>query len=140
MAPAGCCRTEGTKCGVRMTLVLPALDGGGLWARSPSAKLLPSVCIPIPSFLVRHDLERVPLALLVCSRGRSPHLSLSKAPSVSSTSIPASPAEPFPRRRRLLEKASSKPQRCVIVLSAFKPCRMSLCHNFSSLGGAGKTP
>lgn len=37
------------------------------------------------------------------------------------------------------EKASSKPQRRVIVLSAFKPCRMSLCHNFSSLGGAGKT-
>lgn len=36
------------------------------------------------------------------------------------------------------EKASSKPQRRVIVLSAFKPCRMSLCHNFSSLGGAGK--
>lgn len=38
-----------------------------------------------------------------------------------------------------MEKESSKPQRCVIVLSAFKPCRMSLCHNFSSLGGAGKT-
>lgn len=36
------------------------------------------------------------------------------------------------------EKASSKPQRRVIVLSSFKPCRMSLCHNFSSLGGAGK--
>lgn len=130
VAPAGC---RGHKVWGEDDSGPASLGWWGLWAHSPSALC----CIPTPSFPAQAGPERVPFALPVRGRGRSAHLSLPKAP------LPLfhpHQQNPSPWHRRLLEKESSKPHRRVIVLSAFKPCRMSLCHNFSSLGGAGKTP
>lgn len=125
------------KCGLRMTLVLPGSNGCHGWGTrlsSPTGLLLSRYCLGFA-------MESVPFPCpCVPPREKSSALApQSLEHPLRCSSTPAARTRPPRHRLQEPDGKSSKPQRCVIVLSAFKPCRMSLCHNFSSLGGAGKT-